>query len=257
MGVLRLRQHSPFRGHSFCYCGSAPQKRCTKKVKTSNAKLRGAIAIATIALCGVTACSQHGSEAAKPASPAPSAPASSTVKIPPNARPSESEKTPASATTEAQDSTKSGGELDFDKSKLQQVSSANFSADGPSEVPMFVYSAAGKKSECFFSQGYVTCFGTADASVQEVEVPPFPKQKPSAIMLGSKGAAYTLAEGGPPAQVELKQGQWVDFGQIACGKPDAAGIVCKSLTAAFAIEGADREIRTSGKVFASAEQLRS
>ena len=146
----------------------------------------------------------------------------------------------------------SADSIGFDESAYQKIDVQRFSQKG---IKAFYVTLDGKKSECFYSDGAVTCIGKADSSIPDVEVPPFPPQSPGAIMLNTSGAAYTLVEGVPPAQEELDDGQWTSFGTAACAKTDANKLVCQSDNAAFAIEGKDRNIRTSGKVFDSVEEL--
>lgn len=146
----------------------------------------------------------------------------------------------------------SADSIGFDESAYQKIDVQRFSQNG---IKAFYVTLDGKKSECFYSDGAVTCIGKADSSIPDVEVPPFPPQSPGAIMLNTSGAAYTLVEGVPPAQEELDDGQWTDFGNVACAKTDANKLVCQSDNAAFAIEGSEKKIRTSGTVFDSVEEL--
>lgn len=146
----------------------------------------------------------------------------------------------------------SADSIGFDESAYQKIDVQRFSQNG---IKAFYVTLDGKKSECFYSEGAVTCTGQADSSIPDVEVPPFPPQSPGAIMLNTSGAAYTLVEGVPPAEEELDDGQWTSFGTAACAKTDADKLVCQSDNASFAIEGKDKTIRTSGKVFDSVEEL--
>lgn len=146
----------------------------------------------------------------------------------------------------------SADSIGFDESAYQKIDVQRFSQNG---IKAFYVTLDGKKSECFYSDGAVTCIGKADSSIPDVEVPPFPPQSPGAIMLDTAGAAYTLIEGMPSAEEELDDGQWTDFGNVACAKTDANKLVCQSDGAAFAIEGKDKKIRTSGTVFDSVEEL--
>ena len=143
-------------------------------------------------------------------------------------------------------------EISLNTAALDQIDAQRFDSG---DIQSFIYVNEGKSGECFISGAFVTCVGTADASVPEIEVPPFPKQPPSAILLGAVGAAYTMVEGVPPAEEELKPGQWSDFGSVQCGKPDEDSLVCESQAAAFAIDGAGRKIRTSGEVFDNAVEI--
>ena len=126
---------------------------------------------------------------------------------------------------------------------------------GKESTQSFTFVNDGRKAECFVAVELVTCIGTPRDSVPDVEIPPFPKQRPGAIQLGYAGAAYTMVEGAEPAERELKDGQWVDFGHVYCAKPDGSWLTCKSDAAAFSIKGADLDIRTEGKVFDSVEEL--
>lgn len=142
--------------------------------------------------------------------------------------------------------------IGFDESALQKIDVQRFSQNG---MKAFYVMLDGEKSECFSSDGGVTCTGKADPSIPDVEMPPFPPQSPGTIMLGTAGAAYTLIEGMPSAEEELDDGQWTDFGNVACAKTDANKLVCQSDNAAFAIEGSEKKIRTSGTVFDSVAEL--
>lgn len=148
------------------------------------------------------------------------------------------------------DAPENGEQISLDTAALEKVDAQQF---GPEGMSMFFADLGGAKSECFYNGISVTCFGTPDASVPDVEVPPFPKQAPGAISLAEAGATYTLSEGVPPAQEELADGQWVELGPMQCGKPNPDQLVCQSANAAFAIEGEGKNIRTSGTVLDSAQ----
>lgn len=146
----------------------------------------------------------------------------------------------------------SDGTIGFDESAFQKIDVQRFSMNG---MKAFYVMLDGEKSECFSSDGGVTCTGKADSSIPDVEMPPFPPQSPGAIMLNTPGAAYALIEGLPSAEEELDDGQWTNLGNVACAKTDANKLMCQSDGAAFAIEGKDKQIRTSGKVFDSVDEL--
>ena len=146
----------------------------------------------------------------------------------------------------------SDGTIGFDESAFQKIDVQRFSMNG---MKAFYVMLDGEKSECFSSDGGVTCTGKADSSIPDVEMPPFPPQSPGAIMLNAPGAAYTLIEGLPSAEEELGDGQWTNLGNVACAKTDANKLMCQSDGAAFAIEGKDKQIRTSGTVFDSVDEL--
>lgn len=162
--------------------------------------------------------------------------------------PSSSESAPAQEDTA--DAPADGENFSLDTAALEKVDAQQF---GPEGMSMFFADLGGAKTECFYNGISVSCFGTPDASVPDVEVPPFPKQAPGAISLGEAGATYTLSEGVPPAQEELADGQWVELGPIQCGKPNPGQLVCQSANAAFAIEGQEKNIRTSGTVLDPAQ----
>ena len=137
--------------------------------------------------------------------------------------------------------------VDFDH--LQQVSPSMFTSGS---VKAFRHFNGGRPGECFVHEG-ITCVGTADSSVPDVDMPPF-SGRPGAVSIASAGLAYTILEGAPPAQVELAPGQWVDFGVAKCAKPDDASLVCSNDTAAFEVAGEDLRITTRGPVM-SVEEL--
>ncbi|SDS72921.1 hypothetical protein [Corynebacterium timonense] len=131
-----------------------------------------------------------------------------------------------------------------DVTQLQQVSPTLFDADGSK---MFSFVNGGAASQCVF-YGAVTCFGTPDKSVPDVD-----GGRPGAVQISADGVAYTNAEGIPPATAELKPGQWVNLGNVQCAKPDNESLVCTSDSAAFEIAGADHRIVTEGPVLSSRE----
>ncbi|MDO5030853.1 MAG: hypothetical protein Q4E11_09800 [Corynebacterium sp.] len=205
------------------------------------------IATASIAgtlLLALTGCSSDNPDKADTTSqPAQSSQQQEQV---PSQQTSSSESAPAPEDTA--DVPADGENISLDTAALEKVDAQQF---GPEGMGMFFADLGGAKTECFYNGISVSCFGTPDASVPDVEVPPFPKQAPGAISLGEAGATYTLSEGVPPAQEELADGQWVELGPVQCGKPNPDQLVCQSANAAFAIEGKEKNIRTTGTVLDS------
>lgn len=199
---------------------------------------------------GIVGCSSP--DTSEPVASAPSTSDSASGAQPQEATTTTTTTTTKATTTAVETPSKTDGQISLDTSSLQQVDAQEFSQGS---TKMFYVTLGAKKGECFFNGEVVSCFGKADSSVPEVEVAPFPKQAPSSIVLSEQGAAYTLAEGIPPTQNLLDDGQWIDFGSVQCGKPKADQLVCQSDNAAFAIEGEEKNIRTSGKVFDSVEEL--
>ncbi|MDY5784945.1 hypothetical protein [Corynebacterium sp.] len=140
--------------------------------------------------------------------------------------------------------------LTVDFEQYQQVNLDQYTYNGSI---FFFHTTGGTISDCFASAGVVTCFGTPDDSVPDVEEP-F-RGRPGAVQVGDGGLAYTIAEGVPPAQAELKPGQWIDFGGSKCAKPDAASLICASDSAAFELTGEKLNIATEGPVVTSAELM--
>lgn len=123
-----------------------------------------------------------------------------------------------------------------DFGQLQQVSPTQFESTGRKA---FTFVNGGSTGECFVD-GTVTCQGAPGSE---------------AIQIAADGVAYTIVEGAPPAQAELKPGQWVDWGNAKCAKPDGEALVCTSDSAAFEIAGAGMRIVTEGPVLTSEELM--
>lgn len=147
--------------------------------------------------------------------------------------------TPSSTAT----SSEPAGVRTVDYSQLQQVSRQTFTSG---DFVSFRHVNGTATGECFLNQ-VVTCTGSADSSVPDVDMPPF-SGRPGAIQIGPAGLAYAIIEGVPAAQNELKPGQWVDFGVARCAKPDGASLVCSNDTVAFEVAGEKRRIVTEGPV---------
>lgn len=143
---------------------------------------------------------------------------------------------------------------DVDYDQLQQVSITSFSSG--SSGAAFKYVNGGTTGECFVVNGGIACIGTPDSSVPDVELPPF-SGRPGAIQISEDGLAYTIIEGAPPAQHELKKGQWIDFGSVKCAKADDEALVCNSDSAAFEIVGEERRIVHDGPVLTVEELIAS
>ncbi len=155
----------------------------------------------------------------------------------------------ATSTAEAEEKSKDA-KIKLNTEGMRELSPERFSNNGSWD---FIVEIDGVRSACFIYTG-ATCIGEAPDSVPDIEVPPFPKMRPSAISLGKEGLVYTMVEGRPPAKEELKTGDFFSYGDVRCGKPDDSTVICESENAAFAIEGKDRKIRTMGKVFDSWEE---
>lgn len=147
--------------------------------------------------------------------------------------------TPSSTAT----SSAPAGVRTVDYSQLQQVSRQTFTSG---DFVSFRHVNGTTTGECFVNE-VVMCTGSADGSVPDVDMPPF-SGRPGAIQIGPAGLAYAILEGVPPAQNELKPGQWVDFGVAKCAKPDDESLVCSNDTAAFEVAGEKRRIVTEGPV---------
>lgn len=140
-----------------------------------------------------------------------------------------------------------GIEVDFDA--LQQVTPGYFSSAGQSSLK---YTVGGTVGECFGYGEFITCIGTADESVPDIEFMGR-EERPGAIQISGAGVSYTSIEGAPPAIEELRTGHWVNFGVVRCGKPDDSKLVCTSDGGAFEISGEDRDIRTDGRIYPHGE----
>lgn len=139
--------------------------------------------------------------------------------------------------------------IDVDVDSLQQVTPSYFRSAGRSA---FKYTVDGTVGECFGYAEFVTCVGTADDTVPDIDFMGR-ERRPGAIRIGGAGVSYTGIEGAPPATEELRTGHWVNFGTVRCAKPDASRLVCASDGGAFEIAGEDRRIRTDGRVYPDGE----
>ncbi|AKK04920.1 hypothetical protein CMUST_02880 [Corynebacterium mustelae] len=142
--------------------------------------------------------------------------------------------------------------LDFDSSTLERVDAAQFSRDGRTG---FSYTNEGKQAFCAVNADAIVCGGTADDSVPDVTFTSNFALRPNAIGLGEVGLAYTLTEGLPQLNIELRAGQWVDFGKVECAKPSTQTLTCRTSSAAFTIDGAGLKIHTQGTVLDEFAQL--
>lgn len=52
---------------------------------------------------------------------------------------------------------------------------------------------------CIMGDGSVTCTGTASEDAPDVEIAPFPAQRPGAVALDGDGLRWNMVEGIPPA----------------------------------------------------------
>lgn len=163
----------------------------------------------------------------------------------------DSKSTGDSAGAKPSKSSKDERRISLDTSGLQQVDVQKFQTQFGKN---FTFSIGGKKGECFVSAG-VVCTGKASDDVPDIEIEPFPKMRPGAIVLGHFGAAYTMIEGRPNAERELEPGQWVNFGNTKCARNDEDSLICESKSAAFKISGKDHLIHTAGKLFDSESDL--
>lgn len=89
----------------------------------------------------------------------------------------------------------------------------------------------------------VTCSGTADASVPDVEG--MFSGRPNAVILNQAGTAYTVTEGGPPPPRDLHTGEQVSLGSVTCRKPADDVLACGLGSNTIQVAGPDRRISTS------------
>lgn len=89
----------------------------------------------------------------------------------------------------------------------------------------------------------VTCSGTADDSVPDVEG--LFSGRPNAVTLNEAGTAYTVSEGPPPPPRDLNTGEQVTLGSVTCSKPTDDVLTCELGSRAIRVEGPDRRITTS------------
>lgn len=89
----------------------------------------------------------------------------------------------------------------------------------------------------------VTCSGTADASVLDVEG--MFSGRPNAVILNQTGTAYTVTEGGPPPPRGLDTGEQMSLGSVTRRKPADDVLTCELGSNTIQIAGPDRRISTS------------
>lgn len=89
----------------------------------------------------------------------------------------------------------------------------------------------------------VTCSGTADDSVPDVEG--LFSGRPNAVTLNEAGTAYTVSEGPPPPPRDLNTGEQVTLGGVTCSKPTDDVLTCELRSRAIRVEGPDRRVSTS------------
>ena len=105
---------------------------------------------------------------------------------------------------------------------------------------VFYYNLGDSRSECVISETGASCFANVPDDVPDIQIPPFPPNRPSAVTTGDDGVDYTMVEGVPPAQETLEPGQRVRMGQTECLLPDASTLRCTYDGVGFTVSGPDR-----------------
>lgn len=97
-------------------------------------------------------------------------------------------------------------------------------ADGDNYV--FAHRTGGRMGTCVIGERGVTCMGAAVDDIPDVQVPPFPPGRPSAVTLSDEGVDYGIFEGAPPAPAELDVHDSITAEGVTCTVVDEATFTC-------------------------------
>lgn len=109
----------------------------------------------------------------------------------------------------------------------------------------FNYETDGTAGECVLSNAGVTCVGTADDDIADVEIPPMEPTRPNAVFVGQEGVDYVVFEQSPGAEGTLEAGQRVTLSGTTCTAVDDNTLECTNDDVGFTISGSDQMIETS------------
>lgn len=104
------------------------------------------------------------------------------------------------------------------------------------------YEIDGSSGECVISERGASCFATVAEDVPDIEIPPFPEMRPSAVTAGEEGVDYTMIEGVPRAEETLDVGERIRIGGSECSRLDGSTLRCSYDGVGFTVSGADREV---------------
>ena len=71
---------------------------------------------------------------------------------------------------------------------------------------------------CIMGDSTVTCTGKPPEDAPDVEIPPFPMQRPGAVSLDDEGLTWTMVEGVPPAPGTLEPSQRISDGDVTAAR---------------------------------------
>ncbi|MGO1555049.1 hypothetical protein [Candidatus Corynebacterium faecigallinarum] len=129
---------------------------------------------------------------------------------------------------------------------VTEVDPASFEMDGRYvfDVPM----GDDTTTLCILVDGAVTCTGKAPEDAPDVEIPPFPAQRPGAVSLDDDGLTWTMVEGIPPAPGVLDPSQRISDGDVTCETDESGSLDCSLGENGFAINYEDAMISVRGAV---------
>lgn len=137
----------------------------------------------------------------------------------------------------ADDSAASAEPVETTEAELVDVDSETFAV---ASGHVFYYELGDSRSECLITETGASCFANVPDDVPDIQIPPFPPNRPSAVTTGDDGVDYTMVEGVPPAQETLEPGQRVRMGEAECSLPDASTLRCTYEGVGFTVSGPDR-----------------
>lgn len=116
------------------------------------------------------------------------------------------------------------------------------------DVPM----GDGTTSLCVMGGGSVTCSGKAPEDAPDVDIPPFPVQRPGAIVLNGAGLIWNMLEGVPPAPGKLEPSQRITDGDLTCETDAEGSLDCVRGDNGFTVNHGDARISVRGTVVVTA-----
>ncbi|MDN5723410.1 MAG: hypothetical protein L0J74_00155 [Corynebacterium sp.] len=148
--------------------------------------------------------------------------------------------------TSAPEATMTPAETTSAAPDVTEVDPASFEMDGRYvfDVPM----GDDTTTLCIMVDGAVTCTGKAPEDAPDIEIPPFPVQRPGAVSLDDEGLTWTMVEGVPPAPGKLEPSQRISDGDVTCETDESGSLDCANGDHGFAINYEDAAISVRGTV---------
>lgn len=103
-------------------------------------------------------------------------------------------------------------------------------------------------SLCIMVDSSVTCTGKPPEDAPDIEISPFPVQRPGAVSLDGDGLTWTMVEGVPPAPGKLEPSQRISDGDVTCETDASGSLDCVNGDNGFAINYEDAAISVRGTV---------